>query len=154
MKRYKILSAILIILILLTLAFIWGNSFATIEESEQQSEKVLDDVKPALETVVGSGNVTEHLIRKLAHFVEYLVLGVMLALLFALLGRHRLQDIVNCAFIGLLAALIDETIQLFTDRGPQVQDVWLDFIGYCAGVLVMAGAVKLIMRVRKSKNRQ
>lgn len=84
MKLHKILSAIIIVLILLTLAFIWGNSLATIEESEQQSEKVLDDVKPALETVVGTGKVTEHLIRKLAHFVEYLVLGVEFALLFAL----------------------------------------------------------------------
>lgn len=154
MKQHKVIAVILIILIILTLAFIWGNSLATERKSKEQSQKVLDDVKSALETVVGTGNATNHLIRKLAHFIEYAVLGIVFTLLFALRGRLNKQGIVNCAFIGFLAALTDETIQLFTDRGSQVQDVWLDFIGYSAGILVTAIVVKLIMRVRKSENRQ
>ncbi len=38
---------------------------------------------------------------------------------------------------GLLTALTDETIQLFSPgRSSQVLDVWLDFMGVLAGLLV------------------
>ena len=38
---------------------------------------------------------------------------------------------------GLLTALTDETIQMFSDgRSSQLTDVWLDFSGVMAGILV------------------
>lgn len=41
----------------------------------------------------------------------------------------------------ILEPVIDETIQIFSNRGSQVQDVLLDFAGVCAGM-----AVTLIIR--------
>ena len=46
-------------------------------------------------------------------------------------------------------AAIDETIQIFTGRGSQLQDVWLDFAGFTTG-LILVLAVRAIAR-RKSK---
>ena len=53
----------------------------------------------------------------------------------------------------LLAALTDETIQIFTGRGPQVQDVWLDFAGGAAGLLVMLALWALLRGVLRSRRR-
>lgn len=70
-----------IVLILLTLTFIWSRSLKSIPDSRAESEAVLEVVRPLLETVVGEGNVTDHLVRKLAHFSEFCLLGVEMSAL-------------------------------------------------------------------------
>ena len=140
-----------IIFVLATLVFIWGNSLASVEESKETSTEVLEDVKPALETVVGEGKATDHLVRKLAHFTEFSALGIELALLLILLKRVRLQCIINCAFIGFAAAVTDETIQIFTGRGSQVQDVWLDFLGFCIGIILSLSIMKLAIIINAKR---
>lgn len=57
------------ILLLAAFAFIWGNSLNDIPASRVESAQVVEVVKPELEPVVDKGNVTDHLVRKLAHFV-------------------------------------------------------------------------------------
>ena len=40
--------------------------------------------------------------------------------------------------MSVLFPLLDETVQLFTEgRSAQVDDVWLDIAGVCAGTLFM-----------------
>lgn len=129
MKIKRILTVVLILFMLATLAFVWGNSMQSIEASQAMSLGVLEKVKPALEVMAGVGNVTDHFVRKLAHFTEFAVLGIQLALLLIQLGCVRFQPVVNCAFFGLIVATLDETIQIFSYRGAQVQDIWLDFAG-------------------------
>ena len=85
----------------------------SIEASQALSLGVLEKVKPVLEVVAGSGNVTDHFVRKLAHFIEFAALGIQLAVFLILFGRVRLQFVLNCAFFGLTVALLDETIQIF-----------------------------------------
>lgn len=145
--RKKSLTTILIVLILVTIVFIWCNSLQSVPESDARSLGVLARIKPFLGMLVGQDNVTDNLVRKLAHFVEYGALGCVLALLLALLKRRRWQSVVNCAFAVLTVALTDETIQIFTGRGSQVQDVWLDFVGSCMGmlfVLIITGLIKVV----------
>ena len=129
MRGNTIRPALLLLAILATLAFIWGNSLDSAVESAAKSGRVRELLRPLLELVVGQGGVTDHLVRKLAHFTEYAVLGALLLLLTAVGFRVRLQTEVNCLFFLMAAALTDETIQIFPGRGPQLQDVWLDFAG-------------------------
>lgn len=96
-----------------------------------------DVVKPFLEIFVGTGNVTDHLVRRIAHFAEYSALGCALALQLVPRRRVRWQSVINCAFAAMVVALTDETIQIFSGRGSQVQDVWLDFAGSCTGILFL-----------------
>ena len=137
MRGKKISTALLLLAILATLAFIWGNSLDSAVESAAKSGRVRELLRPLLELVVGQGGVTDHLVRKLAHFTEYAVLGALLLLLTAVGFRVRLQTVVNCLFFLMAAALTDETIQMFSDgRSSQLTDVWLDFSGAMAGILV------------------
>lgn len=150
-RRYKNIARLICLLaILATLAFIWGNSIKSAADSQQASQGILDQIKPALEVFVGEVNATDYFVRKLAHFTEFGVLGFELSLLLILLRRVRVQAVINCAFFGLAVALIDETIQIFSGRGPQVKDIWIDFSGLCLGLLVTV-AVYLLIRLMRSK---
>ena len=149
MKQHRLKIEMLGLLLLATVAFIWGNSLPSIPESKVVSLEVVETVKPVLEPIVGQGNVTDHLVRKLAHFAEFSALGCELMLLAVLRKRRGMQPILNCLFVGLGVALMDETIQIFSRRGSQVQDVWLDFAGVAAGVLLVA-LLRRIIRTGKS----
>ena len=135
---------VLLALIILTLLFIWGNSLLNREQSSGESAWVMQLIAPFLELFVGKGNVTEHLVRKLAHFAEFALLG--LELLFWFKGQpKKLKSALLLAMAhGLFAALTDETLQLFSGRGSQVQDVWLDFAGTAAGAVFALFAASLV----------
>ena len=124
------------VLLAATLLFMWGNSLQSPERSQAESGRVLKAVRPLLELALGEGNVTEHLVRKLAHFTEYTALGLELTALAMLRRRRGWQSAVNCLSAGLAAAVTDETLQLFSGRGSQVQDVLLDFSGAALGIML------------------
>ena len=138
---------ILLVVLFLVLAFIWIQSGFPASMSREESRGVMELIRPLLELFVGRGNVTLHLVRKLAHFCEFFVLGCILSLLLPLRPTMRLL----AAGLSLLAGFIDETIQLFSDRGDQISDVWLDFSGAAAGVLLSTLLFLLLRRVRRHR---
>ncbi|MCD7750878.1 MAG: VanZ family protein [Lachnospiraceae bacterium] len=147
-KKTKI--TILCILIALTLAFIWGNSLLP----ASASEKLSDSVKEALEQVLpadffkDSQSDDGNLIRKLAHFTEFMFLGAELTMLLWEILKDSLTTPLMC---GLLAAVCDETIQIFIEgRGSSLKDVWIDF----AGVLVGTVLILLLKRFRGRRQRR
>lgn len=77
---------------------------------------------------------TEHYIRKLAHFCEFALLGLLLCRSFSAFGVKNFAATGYILFLGLLTAVIDEYIQSFSPgRGSMVKDVLLDFAGvFCA----------------------
>ena len=154
MRKRRVAYIGLIILILVTIVFIWSNSLQSIPESQAKSKDFLNKVKPLLGIFVGTGNVTDHLVRKLAHFTEFGALGCELALLLALRKRINWQSVINSAFFAMTVALTDETIQIFSGRGSQVQDVWLDFAGSCTGILFVIVIFGLIKVARNRKNKK
>ena len=122
---------ILIVLIFLTLLFIWGQSALSVAESSANSHAVTSTVvQPIQQAVTGKATVTDTTVRKMAHVLEFSLLGFEMALLFVASWK-RMFIALN---LGLLAALIDETIQIFSGRGDQISDVWLDFSGVLVGV--------------------
>ena len=140
--RNKLLTALLILL----LVFIWGHSCMPKGASREESGAVLALLRPLLGPLIGEENVTQHLVRKLAHFGEFFCLGIVLALRFP----FRLKSQLLAGGSALLAGLIDETIQLFSDRGPAITDVWLDFSGATAAILLLALLRALLRRGRTS----
>lgn len=153
MKNGRINIIILTILIIATIAFIWSNSLQSIPESQERSLGMMGKITLVLEVFVGKGNVTNHLVRKLAHFFEYGALGCELVLLVVLRKRVRLQPVVNCLFIGLAVAVIDETIQIFPNPGSQVSDVLLDFTGVVAGIVFILLIRWLVLAIRRKRRR-
>ena len=131
----------LTVLIILTLALIWGHSLLGREASSEESGFVMELLEPVLEMVVGEGNVTEFLVRKLAHFTEFFVLGLEVLTFFAYRKPLFPQAFLLALTHGFFAAFLDETIQIFSGRGPMIQDVWLDVCGVAAGSLLMLGTI-------------
>ncbi|MBO6093308.1 MAG: VanZ family protein [Oscillospiraceae bacterium] len=139
---------VLTILIFLTLAVIWGHSLLGREASSEESGFVMKLLAPLLEVIVGKGNVTEHLVRKLAHFCEFFVFGAEL-LLFFTLSKNRKDAFLLALSHGLFTALVDETIQIFSGRGPMIPDIWLDFSGVTVGALLVFAVTALKMHKRQ-----
>ena len=137
MKKKETVRAVLTVLIVLTLIFIFRNSTDSREESSALSLYVKELVGPILEVVVGKGNVTEHLVRKLAHFTEFFVLGAEFSFLLINEKKVGTAGVSLILLAGLVSALSDETVQLFFERGSSVKDVWLDFGGNCTAVALI-----------------
>ena len=127
------------VLTALWLLFVWGHSLLPASVSKEESGHWLALLQTWMPWL------TSFLIRKAAHFVEYAVLG---ALLFGAAGvRHGLW-FPPC--FGVLAATLDETVQLFADgRSGQVSDVWLDLAGFLTGWIVVGG-IAYLCRKRKT----
>ena len=155
-NRNKKAITILSICIAATLAFIWIHSCMGQEESSQESGFIYDLLCPFFELFVGKGNVTEHFIRKLAHFTEFFGLGLELKLLMklVLLDTPYILRMINAWTLGTMCALIDETIQIFSGRGPAIADVWLDSAGCLTGVLLMSLIIIIVNKhIRKKEER-
>lgn len=138
MKKKNIHLFFSLLLIIATVAFIWINSALSGADSGAFSERFREILAKLLNAVRCPDGIEAFLldhVRKVAHFVEYAVIGLELAILWVGLNRG-LQGFWN-AWSGVLAiAVFDETIQLFaTERGPQITDVLLDTSGGTMSIL-------------------
>ena len=130
------------ILIIVYTGFIFSNSMTPADESSRQSGAVMNLLLQLLGSLgLEGGWVTEHLIRKTAHVVEYAVLGVLLWKCLETYEWRRRASGMRFLCQGWLAVwipLLDETIQLFIEgRSGQISDVWLDMAGVLAGSCFM-----------------
>lgn len=77
-----------------------------------------------------------HIVRKNAHFLIYLVLGVLVIIALRRSGVHGYyRAMVLTILICALYAISDEVHQLFVNgRGPQVKDVLIDSAGAIVGI--------------------
>ena len=125
--------------LLIYIAFIYINSLMPAAESSRQSGFVLQTIQHFLAFVgLGDVGITEHMIRKGAHFTEYTGFGI---LLFLCLNQYRMvgweRQLLTVA-AGFFVPFVDETIQLFTPgRSGQVSDVWLDMSGVAVGTVII-----------------
>ncbi len=119
--------------------FIFSNSMAVAQVSSVSSGRVLTLLQGALRRLghpALAQRLTQHVVRKMAHFCEYMLEGFLLMLCMRVYSRHPLRHITVPMLGGVLTALTDETIQLYSPgRSSQVTDVGLDSVGVLAGIL-------------------
>ena len=171
---------ILYILLALNLIFIWGNSALSGQQSHSISDLLIFGVesamgedggeytsssassKPSGETV-GNTNpvirdtldtnkntpVIRKVIRKSAHILEYLTLGVI-CLLLCRYDESWLEKAKRLLLVAAFVPLVDETIQVFSQRTSSIGDIWMDIGGFIAGCLLVA----VIQAVRRRKARK
>ena len=147
-KKRKIFVLIISVLIALTLAFIWGNSCLPKAQSAESSSEAQGIIQTVLDNVFGEDTVyvDEFHIRKLAHFAEFFALGAEFALLIIALNKENYKSYLTLLPIGLFVGAVDESIQVFSDRGAAVLDVLIDFSGYLTAIAVFV----IIFALRKS----
>ena len=125
--------------------FIFRNSLENGAQSSARSQAVMQLVNSAL-AKVHLGPVSEHLIRKLAHFSEFALEGFLLMLCIRVYTKHFVRHMSWPLLGGMTTALMDETIQLHSlNRTSSVVDVWIDMSGVVAGLL-FALIILLIVR--------
>ena len=136
----------------LAVAFIFSQSLQSAPQSREESSRLLEllrmlfDPKGAFFT-----DRWTTIIRKIAHFTEFTVLGVLVGAFSVSLGTLRDQKLRSLPLLlGLLVAVADETLQtLVAGRSGEVRDVLLDF----GGVVIGVTASLLIARARQKNKR-
>ena len=144
-------SFFLFILIILTLGFIFGNSLM----SRSESAAVSDGTLKIFTDILGKDNpmalfLTRY-IRKLAHFTEFGILGTEVLLFFGSIGLKGAVKILSSVNFGLLIAVTDETLQIFSERGSSTLDVQIDYAGYLTFTAVLLLLKYIVAHIRKKR---
>ena len=128
------------------IAFIFRNSLETGAQSSVRSQELM----ALLNKLLGKlhfGPLSEHTIRKLAHFAEFTMEGFLLMLCLRVYTAHFVRHMSWPLLGGMTTALMDETIQRFIpNRTSSVTDVWIDMAGVVCGLFV-ALIILLIVRL-------
>lgn len=123
-------------LVVVFVLFIWGNSLVQGEGSGNLSLTVMETARNLLRSLgLPYEWLTNFIVRKTAHFTEYLVLGCMVAQAFDPRKTVSRSALFATAILCVLVSSIDETIQLFVPgRAGQITDVLLDCSGAATGI--------------------
>lgn len=128
------------------IAFIFRNSLETGAQSSMRSQELMALLNELLGKV-HLGPLSEHTIRKLAHFAEFTMEGFLLMLCLRVYTSHFVRHMSWPLLGGMTTALTDETIQRFIpNRTSAVTDVWIDMAGVVCGLFV-ALIILLIVRL-------
>ena len=129
------------ILLVLILMFIWGNSALPANLSGAVSDWVRDVLCCIFPFDGVNPDDGTHLLRKMAHFLEFACLGACLCWLFGMAGFRRKRAWICPLLCGFVAACIDEAIQFFVPgRHASLLDVGIDSAGVLTGLnLVLLG---------------
>ena len=138
MIRTKKRMALCITWLVLNLMFIWGNSLLPGSVSGAFSNRV----GSLLSQLISGGGAPEQgsgLLRKVAHFSEFALLGMCLRWLFGMVMQKPTQHLLLPVLSGVAVAFVDEGIQMFVpDRGPGLLDVGIDSSGLILGVAIVS----------------
>ncbi|MCZ8539062.1 VanZ family protein [Psychrobacillus psychrodurans] len=137
MKKYYLFGFVLFWMIL-----IYYFSQQTVYESIRLSRVVTMVFTNILDTFfpyfVFEVEYIHHIVRKLAHFTIYLILGVLVSYLLNIGKVKEWKIIILAVICCLLFAISDETLQLFIyGRGAQLTDVLIDIAGASLGIIIV-----------------
>lgn len=136
------------VLVCANLLFIWGNSLLPASVSSAISGWVKELLGFVL-SGIGTEIQGEGPIRKLAHFLEFTSLGLLLGWR---ISMDRIKKwILPTAASGVSVACVDELLQKFSPgRAPRILDVCID----AAGVVLGIGLLVLGKHIRSKKQNQ
>ena len=136
----KVKRLILLVLIVIWAVLIFGLSGQNGTESSGLSRKIVEIFTKDEEIV----DIVEPYVRKLAHFSEYGLGGILFISLFSTYKwTDRKMMFVSIA-LGIWYASMDEIHQLMVDgRHGSIFDVYLDSLGFSTGVCGMMAILKI-----------
>lgn len=141
--KIKIVRVILTALLLGTFFMIFGFSNQDAEKSGSLSSSVTKLLlgQEEREDIVERA---ESVIRKIAHFCIYTLVGFLLMALFSTYNIKENKRVMISLGIGILYATSDEIHQLFIPgRSGQVTDIMLDSMGVLLGILFVWMIIKI-----------
>lgn len=155
--KINIIRTIIMILLLGNFYVIFQFSSQNGEKSGSLSEKLAELVMQQLpiEETQQSLKKTESIIRKMAHFSIYTLLGF---LLMSFVSTYHLKEdkrIGISLLIGILYAITDEIHQKFVPgRSCQITDVIIDSMGVLLGILLLLMLCEIHKKIKIKISRQ
>ena len=155
--KINIVRGICIILLLCTFYIIFGFSSQDGETSGGISKKITQTILEKSnryhlleeEQKKQVSHRTESIIRKIAHFSIYAVVGF---LLMGLLSTYKIKNkwkIAITMIVGILYAIPDEFHQSFSPgRTPKLTDVYIDTLGVILGTLIILFIQKIYYSIK------
>lgn len=158
--KLNIIRMILIIFLIGIFTTIFGFSNQNSEVSGGISKKVTEYIVKFFPSIEKNSeikkqeimNKLEKIIRKIAHFSIYTLVGL---LLMGLMKTYKIKEIDQVGLsmiIGIIYASTDEIHQAFIPgRSAQLTDVMLDSIGVLTGVFIVMLVLEIIRRIKKNR---
>lgn len=147
----KVRLIVFAVLAALVMCFIFSNSLQGSVESNAKSGWVAAFLRPILNPFGWLEEEAYHkLVRKLAHFAEFGLLGLCLGGVAANVSWKRKWCF--AAGAGVLTACIDETIQSFTGRTNSLKDVCIDSVGAACGLVFVWLVLRGIKRYKERRS--
>ncbi len=138
---------------LVWMAVIFSFSAKTAAVSSEESGLVTQVVAAIMpqKLAESTANILETIIRKVAHFSEYTVLGIFVYGFFQQCVVQRRAAFCTAAVCAVYA-VSDEVHQLFVDgRACRVADMLIDSAGAICGIFIYIAAVHILRKVQKNK---
>lgn len=133
-----------ILTVLCMAAIFYFSSQPAVQSSGQSSAVTL-----LLQRLLHTEAITNHMVRKTAHFIEFAGLGFLTTCSVYLSFNKRYLGVV----IASLYAATDEIHQIFVvGRSCQLTDWMLDTVGIITGALIFSAIFCIIQRINKHKN--
>ena len=124
-------------------AFIFYNSAQVAEVSSEVSGQFTVLLNRALDYLPVEIELSEAVVRKLAHIAEFAVLGFLCTFCLRVYTRRLIAFSAWPLLFGLFIAVCDEFLQKFIPgRSSQIRDIFIDFIGVCGGT---AAAIAIVL---------
>ena len=143
---------ILVAVVTLTVGFIFTQSLLPQSVSGEESAAVSGWLASIFPVTTPLGGFIAANVRKIAHFVEFGAFGLELALFLILYAENKRKSFVAVLLAGFFTAFIDETLQIFSGRGPSVADVWLDYSGFLT-FFALTLAVRLLFKIIEERRK-
>ncbi len=152
LRRLPVLGRVLITVMIITVLSFFVQSALPAEVSSAESGKVSDILEIIIPSDSMLGRFVHSNIRKIGHFVEYGAFGAEAALFVFFFIKRKLTGAFGFSASALFTAFCDETLQIFSGRGPAIADVWIDFFGFLSLFFLTYGAAFVLHNMmRKNK---
>lgn len=154
--KINILRAILILMLLGTFYIIFGFSSQDAEQSSSVSREITENVTKDIKKIQKLEptekekvlSKIEHIIRKIAHFSLYTLVGILIMSLMSTYNIKQKTRYKISLGTGIIYAISDEIHQSFTPgRTPMVGDVLIDTSGVIFGIILVKTCMVIITKI-------
>ena len=159
--KTNIIRLILFVLLIGTFFIIFGFSSQNAKESSGVSGKITEAVLKNIEYVQKLEknekekvyHKVESVIRKIAHFSIYAIVGILLIAICITYKVNEINGIGISSILGVIYATSDEIHQSFIPgRSAQITDVMLDSLGVLFGIFVCLLIIKIFQKILQNFN--
>ncbi len=150
-SKKNIFFIIMLLITALYIGFIWWRSTLSAVDSTVESLSVLGFLESICKFLNLGVELTDHIVRKAAHFCEFALLGCLTLWTAYIKNKRVIRNLMPAGFVCLAVAVADEMIQITSPgRSAEVVDVTIDFFGACAGALFFIIVLSIVKLFKKT----